>query len=78
MSEDANDIISNLSQPNIVAVGSKLEYKKLSIIIEGKEFSSITSNSCFDAIIILLAHFRNTRNGRQLPIRVTALFNYLS
>ena len=40
-----------------MAVGSELEYEKLSIVIEGKEFSAITSNSCFDAIIALLASF---------------------
>ena len=35
-----------------MAVGSELEY-----VIEGKDESSITSNSCFDAIIALLASF---------------------
>ena len=46
------EAISNLVQPHIVALGSVLEYERLLISIEVKEFCTVTNNTCFDAILV--------------------------
>ena len=92
--------MEKFAQPRIVVRGSMVEYENLSIVIEGKEFCTISSNSCIDAVIALLASFYifnidycqtksalcflqtvlfgNTKDGGQLPIRVSSFFNSLS
>lgn len=40
-----------------MVLGSVLEYERLFVVIEGKEFCTIANNCCFEAVLALLASF---------------------